>query len=103
MCLPSVDDLLQNLVRVGLVMDMVGVVILFYCTTTRKIEAELANKIALDLADDPGEWLHEVSFANFKTGVASAYRSVQRNRMIARLGLVLIVAGFVLQWIGASQ
>ena len=47
----------------GLLLDIIGVVILFICTSTSKIEAEMSYKIVKGMTPGPGEeWVHSIIY-----------------------------------------
>lgn len=77
--------IVENLGRVGLVMDIGGVVILFFCTLPKRIEAEIAYNMMRDVTDDiketGGEWVQPYSFQEHEKRMANSYKSVKKNRI----------------------
>lgn len=92
--------IIENCTRIGLTMDIVGVLILFVCTSTRRIEAEIVYEAMRDITDETVEWGHSYSFQEHKRRMENSYRSIRRNRRFGRFGLILITMGFLLQLIG---
>ena len=91
----------RNLIGIGLSFDIAGVLILVFCTSTKRIEAELFYKLVNCVADEKGEWVHSYSFEEHKKGMTKTYDSIRRIRVLEKFGLCLIIAGFLLQLIGA--
>ena len=82
----------------GLLLDILGVAILFVKTSPRHIEAHISVRLLEELT--PGEneeWVHSYSYEEHLRGLAEAQRRVVRTQMWTRGALGLIVAGFVLQ------
>lgn len=89
----------ERLMAIGLVMDIVGIVFLFFCTSTKKIEAELSYNIVKSVTDEAQgrEWLSSISYPEHQSQVASLGRRIRRNRRWAQFGIVLILIGFIFQ------
>ena len=88
--------MLPGLASIGLLLDIVGVVILFICTATKKIEAETSYGVYQAFTDADGE-SERGEFDEHQKRMEKLLKSVKRNRRGSRLGLFLIVSGFVLQ------
>lgn len=87
---------MDELVSAGLVFDIIGVVVLFGCTVTKNIEAEISYGIWREGLNMGGEW-DTGEFEQHQKGLARLFKRVERNRRGARLGLALIVIGFCYQ------
>ena len=83
----------------GLSLDIVGVVILFIASSTKRIEAEISYRSMKVFMQEAVEWEWSESLETARRSLPRLKRSVQRNRRALRLGLVMIVIGFVLQLI----
>ena len=94
------DVVFDNCIRIGLAMDVLGVFVLFICTTTKKIEKELVYGILRDTTDRIVEWTESYSFQEHERKVSELKISVRRNRRFAKISLILLVAGFIFQLIG---
>lgn len=81
----------------GLSLDIVGVVILFIASSTKRIEAEISYRSMKVFVHEAVEWDESLEAA--RRSLPRLNRSVQRNRRALRSGLVMIVIGFVLQLI----
>ena len=64
----------------GLLLDILGVALLFVYTSTRTIEAELGYKIAQDFTDEGGEWLQPYSFQEHVERLERTRTHVAKNR-----------------------
>ena len=82
---------------VGLLLDILGVALLFVYTSTRKIEAELSYKVVQGLTDEGGEWPHSFSYEEHMERLERTRIIVAKNRGCARLGLGCVGVGFALQ------
>ena len=80
---------------------VIGTVGLFLCTSTPKIEAEIAYPLVRDVTDDVDEWVGPISFEEHLGKLDRTRKKVQRNRLHARLGLGLIIVGFALQLVAS--
>ena len=83
---------------VGLLLDILGVAILFVKTSPRHIEAYITVRMLEGFT--PGqneEWIHPYSYEEHLRRLSEAKRRVVRTQMWTRGALGLIVAGFVLQ------
>ena len=81
----------------GLLVDILGVSILLFCTSIKKIEAELSYKVVRALTDEDGEWVLPYSVEEHEEASERTRTSVAKNRRRGRYGLVLVGVGFVLQ------
>lgn len=83
----------------GLLLDIIGVWLLFWTSLPRRVEAEIAVRIMSKLTEDfrGGEWVHPYSFEEHKQRLAKAEQTVRRNTHMSRFALLLILVGFVLQ------
>ena len=80
---------------IGLILDIVGVIVIFLCTSTKRIETEISYRIAQDTLERVTEWDEEVD--EWKGAMPKWKQSVDRTRRRTRVGLLLVIAGFVLQ------
>lgn len=86
----------------GLLLDILGVVMLYVATSTEKIEAELSYKIMRDLTPGKGEeWVFPYSFQEHEDRLERARYLVITNRRRGRCAVVLVGVGFLLQGIAA--
>lgn len=88
------------IVALGLLIDVAGVVVLWLKTSTRDIEAEIS--LGLVEAATPGpreEWVHRISPEEHHRRLENSRRRVRRTRRWVKVGLGLILVGFVLQGI----
>lgn len=104
----------QCLTQFGLMLDILGVVLLFLATTHRRIEAELSYGLLKGTIDrmtktisDPetGETITVLMEPDPQTDEVVRQlpvigRRVRRNHIRARVGLGLIVLGFIIQLVG---
>ena len=97
------ETLLCVMTPAGLVLDMIGVVVLFFCASTKKIEAEISYGILKHFTDKAGEWVHSFSYEEHQRGMARLCKSIRRNRIGLKSGLVLIIVGFLLQLIATRH
>ena len=83
----------------GLSLDILGVALLFFATSTRKIEAEINIGIMEHLLCETkdGEWLYQYSFEERQQEIRAARQSVERHRWLQRVALALVMPGFVPQ------
>ena len=93
-----------SLTQIGLILDIFGVCLLFFTTSTKYIEAELAVRLGRDLTDKierdkNAEWIHPFSFEEHQNRLSAAEKSVKWNLVLARIGLGLLVLGFSLQFL----
>ena len=82
----------------GLLLDILGVAILFAKTSPRHIEAYISVRMLEEFT--PGEneeWIHPYSYEEHLSRLSEARRRVVQTQMWTRGALGLIVAGFVLQ------
>lgn len=87
-------------VAVGLSLDVAGVVILWLKTTTRHIEAEISLNLVESITPRPDEeWGHRISPAEHYRRLEATRSRVKRTRSWVKVGLGLILVGFVLQGI----
>ena len=84
----------------GLVLDIIGVGVLFVTTSSRKLEAEMVFKSLAAFTNDGEEWVHPYSFEEHKRSLAIAEESIRRNQQWQKFGLGLIILGFILQALG---
>ena len=85
---------------IGLSLDIIGVIWLFFCTSTKRIEAEVGYGLLREFTDEGSEWLESISFKDHLSNLGRLRLAVKRNRRNARLALGLVVAGFVVQLAG---
>lgn len=91
-------DYSTGIAVLGLLLDILGVAILFVKSTPRHIEAYISVRILEEFT--PGEneeWIHPYSYGEHLGRLAEAGRRVVQTQMWTRGALGLIVAGFVLQ------
>ena len=82
----------------GLVLDIVGVVLLFVTTSPRHIEAYISIRLVEAVTPREGdEWLHSYSFEEHTRSLAAAWRRVKQTQCWTRIALSLICAGFLMQ------
>ena len=84
----------------GLVLDIIGVCILFRTTSVKRVEAEIVFTVMSETTDEIVEWNESYSFGEHKRRLANAGRRVRRNIHWGQFALFLILAGFVLQLLG---
>ena len=85
---------------VGLSFDVAGVVVLWSKTSTRRIEAEISLALVESVTPRPGEeWVHRISPAEHHRRLEATRQGVKRTRFWVKVGLGLILVGFVLQGI----
>lgn len=80
---------------IGLSLDIVGVIVIFLYTSTKRIEAEIGYRLAQDTLERVIEWDKEVD--EWKEEMPKLKKSVDRTRRRTRGGLLLVIAGFFLQ------
>lgn len=94
-------DMNQALIIAGLVADLVGVIVLFVTTATRKIEAEIAVRMMEDwIADAEGKEGDPVEHQRTKKEVQASRRRVDWNNRFRNTSLIVLAIGFLLQIIG---
>ena len=82
----------------GLLLDILGVAILFGKTSPRHIEAYISVRMLEEFT--PGEneeWMHPYSYEEHLRRLSEAQRRVAQTQIWTRVALGLIVVGFVLQ------
>ena len=82
----------------GLLLDILGVAILFAKNSPRHIEAYIAVRMLKEFT--PGEneeWMHTYSYEEYRRRLSEAQRRVAQTQIWTRGALGLIVAGFILQ------
>ena len=84
---------------IGLVMDILGILFLFFCTSTKRIEAEISYNMIKGFTDEAKgrEWVSSISYHEHQSQVAALGRKIGRNRRWVRFGIVLVFFGFLLQ------
>jgi hypothetical protein len=86
---------------IGLTLDILGVVFVYFLTKTKKIEAEIVTKAHRFLLDEAEgrEWLGGIdgTIADRKTALQRAETRVKRNKWLLRVALGVLVLGFSLQ------
>ena len=92
--------ILENYTGIGLSMDIFGVLVIYICTSTKRIEAEIVYRAMRDITDNIEELGESYSFQEHERRLSNSYDSVRRNRTFAKFGLILIVVGFTFQLIG---
>ena len=85
---------------IGLVMNIIGVGILFVTTSSRKLEAELAFNLVKDCTNEGEEWLQPYSFEEHKRSLAIAEQRIRHNYRWQWSGLGLVILGVILQGLG---
>jgi len=105
----------QCLTQFGLILDILGVTLLFFATTYRRIEEEFGYGLAQETVDmatvtvenpETGEVVTGVlepggqKIEDLKRQLPDMGRRVRGNHARARVGLGLIVSGFVIQLVG---
>ena len=90
------------LVVTGISIDIVGVIVLFVTTSTRRIEAETATEMFRQSLEESksGEWVHQESYEEIDQRVRSSESEVKWNRRLQQSALLVIVVGFLLQLLG---
>ena len=94
-----------GLAGAGLTLDLVGVCLLLWTTSMKRIEAELAFNMMKSLTDkreerrQAGELveLSELDSEEHKHRLSGAGQIVRRNRRRMRYALILVFFGFLLQ------
>ena len=87
-----------GLAGASLVLDIIGVCLLFWTTSARRVETEIVFRTMSDFKiEENEEWVHPYSFEEYKQGLARTGQAISRNRRVSLLGLALIIVGFVLQ------
>ena len=88
-----------GLAGAGLLLDIVGVSLLFYTSLPRHVEAEMAVRMMSELTKDAEgkEWGFPYSFEEHKQRLARSEQAVRRNTNGSRFALGMILVGFVLQ------
>ena len=82
----------------GLLLDILGVGVLFYSTSTKKIEAEISVELVRSANPKPGEeWLSSINYEDHMRALLDSQQRVRRNRRLQRVALVWTVIGFGLQ------
>ncbi len=85
----------------GLAFDLVGVIVLFVTTATRKIEAEIVvSAMEKWLADAAGKEGDPVEYQRMKRDVQASRRHVNCNNRFRNASLIVLAIGFLLQIIG---
>ena len=95
----------RGLAGAGLTLDLVGVCLLLWTTSMKRIEAELAFNMMKSLTDkreerrQAGELveLSELDSEEHKHRLSGAGQIVRRNRRRMRYALILVFFGFLLQ------
>lgn len=82
---------------VGLVLDIVGVSILYVYASTEKIETELSYHLMSEFTTDGEEWLHPYSRQEHKERLEGMRTLVAKNRQRLQSGLMFVIVGFTLQ------
>ena len=83
---------------VGLLLDILGVAILFFKTSPRHIEAHISVRMLEDFTPSENEeWIHPYSREEHLRRLSEAQRKVAQTQMWTRGALGLIVVGFALQ------
>lgn len=97
-----VDDsfMATSIGTIGLFLDIVGVIWLFFCTSTKRIEAEISYGLIREVTDEDAEWPERFSFEEHLSKLEVLRLAVERNRRNARCALGLVVFGFLLQLFG---
>ncbi len=86
-----------GLAGAGLVLDIIGVSLLFWTSLPRRVEAEISVKVVRGFTKEGMEWGHPYSFEEHMQRLARAEQAVRRNTHMSRFALGLILVGFVLQ------
>ena len=73
------------LTGMGLVLDIIGVGLLFFATSSKHLEAELSYKLVVAFTDEGGEWLQPYSFEEHKRSLAALEQQIRRNQMRQRI------------------
>ena len=82
----------------GLVLDIVGVSLLFWTSLPRHVGAALSFKLVSEMTPNEGEeWVHPYSSKEHKQRLARTEQAVRRNTCMSLSALALIIVGFVLQ------
>ena len=82
----------------GLLLDIVGIAILFFKTSPRHIEAYITVGMLEEFTPgENAEWIHPYPYKEHLRRLSEARRRVDRTQMWTRGALSLIVAGFILQ------
>jgi len=86
------------LVRTGVILDIVGVWLLFRTSKPERIEAHWSVALVRHMTPKPGmEWGLPYSPAQHERSLNRAERTVRQNTCTARVALGLVLVGFVLQ------
>ena len=90
-----------SLVRMGLLLDIIGVGMLFYTSSFKRISQEYIYESLLPGVKEPQEqYLPPEEYKTHKRKVIATGESVRKNHRRNRLGLVLVSVGFFLQLVG---
>ena len=97
-------DIAIILIGLGLILDIVGVTLLFFTTSMKKIEAELSIYVLAYLvapSDDP-EREYPFVLQEKEGELVERRQSVQRNRRLQRSALAAVIVGFAFQGAGVA-
>ena len=88
-----------GLAGAGLLLDIIGVSLLFWTSLPRRVEADIFVRMVSELTEDAigKEWVHPYSFEEHKRRLARSEQAVRRNAHMSLFALGLILAGFILQ------
>ena len=86
-----------GLAGAGLVLDIIGVSLLFWTSLPRRVAAEISVKLVREFTSEGEEWVHPYSFEEHKQRLARAEQAVRRNTRMSLSALAVIIVGFVLQ------
>ena len=82
----------------GLVLDILGVAILFAKTSPRHIEAYItASMVEYFTPRENEEWTHPYSYEEHQRRLSNSKKRVMQTQRWTRGALGLIIAGFILQ------
>ena len=82
---------------IGLTLDIVGVLLLFFCTSTKKIESEMIYAAAESITSNPKRESSGSRDPYTPKYMGSWNTRVKRNRILQRVSIGLICSGFLLQ------
>ena len=93
---------IDNLIGIGLIIDIIGIIIIFICTSSRKIEADIVYRAMRHLTDEMtgGEWLYKESFETHQKRLDNTRKKVGKNTFYLRSGLIILILGIFFQLIG---
>ena len=97
-------DIATIFIGLGLILDIMGVTLLFFTTSMKRIEAELSIYVLEYLvapSDDP-EREYPFVLQEKERELIERRQSVQRNRLIQRSALAAVIVGFAFQGAGVA-